>query len=121
VPVTHQPSHRTPLHHHESRRPTVDTPPSRPVVQAQAAPNAAPPPEPVEEVVREVRMNYVESVSECAFFYRLCGMQENTFCSRTIFLLVELRSHEVGRHLYRDMLDSASRYYSPPGPRTAAA
>jgi hypothetical protein len=29
-------------------------------------------------------------------------MQENTFCSQTKFLLVELRSHEVGRHLNRD-------------------
>jgi hypothetical protein len=30
-------------------------------------------------------------------------MQENTFCSQTKFLLVELRSHEVGRHLNRDI------------------
>jgi hypothetical protein len=35
-------------------------------------------------------------------FYTLCGMQEITCCSQTKFLLVELRSHEEGRHLNRD-------------------
>jgi hypothetical protein len=44
-------------------------------------------------------MVILEPVFECAFFYRLCGMQEHAFCSRTRFLLVEIRSHEVGRQM----------------------
>jgi hypothetical protein len=33
----------------------------------------------------------------------ICEMQGNTFCSQAVFLLLELRSHDVGRHLNKDI------------------
>jgi hypothetical protein len=35
--------------------------------------------------------------------YTFCGIQDNTLCSQTQFLLVVLTSHEVRRHLDRDI------------------
>jgi hypothetical protein len=52
---------------------------------------------------------HIKSVPIPTVLHTLCGMQENTFCFQTQYLLVELRSHEAGRHLNRDILSCSQK------------